>query len=249
MIVLARSRCQWLVTQPWRFPELYGDAGGRLVGGQLELVKTGRRGFYRKRLEEYARIMAALVYRCDVQFGTRRVGDILPDGSCTGFTQWQLAKRVGMRRKVVPLRWLPGRRGRLRAGTQLQVRLSELRRAGLVGGHETRGLGKPSNERYIDPEKGMDRWKLYPAVLTVTENFFAKLDLRRELAETYTYYRQQRENEALRGVSFFDQVARRERNRQISVRREQLLAAKRAFRARGGQPKSAEEVLRGPSRK
>ena len=156
------ERCEWLSTQPERFPSLYKTIWRRVPSRRVR--------------ESYAAIMAEHCRTMDLE--SRRCGTPREDGSVFGLSEKHIAIQTNLgdprqRSQRPNSKHWRGRR-------VVQRRIRELRQAGLLewGRPEWVAAGKACNPRALI-EKGprAGTYALFPSVRAVTLNFVKAVEL------------------------------------------------------------------------
>jgi hypothetical protein len=204
-----RRRCNYLVTAPERFPELYPDVGRRMPSLRR------RRGL--------AKVMAEHCRMMDLE--SRRVGTPRADGSVYGLGEKNLAIRTGLgdpRTATEAGHW----RGR----RVVQNRVRELRVAGMLewGRGDLIAKKRACNPRFeikTGPKAGL--WRMFPSVRAVADKFIERLALQvRRGKEIEDLQRRRAEGKVMPVVDVF---RRRARDREIKARQRNKAREERLF--------------------
>ena len=155
-----RRRCNWLVTQPQLFPELYPDVRRRMPS----IVRRRRDA---KIMAEHCRLM-------DLE--SQRVGTPRDDSSVYGLGEKNIALRTGLGDPRVQTK-----NGHWRGRRVIQRSIHTLREAGILfwGDGELIKKGLACNPRF-EIKKGpkAGTWRLYPSVRRVAKWFIARAEAR-----------------------------------------------------------------------
>jgi hypothetical protein len=203
--------CELLITNPERFPELYG--------------KSKERWPDRRTREGFARLMASLCRTMDSV--DRRCGLPRRDGSCLGRSYAAIAKETGLGDPGAFRYYRDKRTGLRRKDWRGRRKIGRLMARGHLVGFLERDdrkpeqqilikRQKPRNERFLidrGPFKG--RWCSYPTVRKIGVRFLKAVKLDRTFEKDAADVRAYRQG---RLDHFVDVHARRRRDREIKLR-------------------------------
>ena len=201
-------RCNWLVTQPQLFPELYADPQAHALDGARQRDA--------KIVAEHCRLM-------DLE--SQRVGTPRDDSSVYGLGEKNIALRTGLGDPRVQTK-----NGHWRGRRVIQRSIHTLREAGILfwGDGELIKKGLACNPRF-EIKKGpkAGTWRLYPSVRRVAKWFIAGVKLDRRL--TAEIEDLQRRRAAGTVDQIVDVYRRRARDRGIKARQRNRAREERLF--------------------